>query len=146
MGHGLTFGPLLRRLNLRVDDHDEARLRNEARDAAVTAGLRRLDRLVVADELPEGVAADIRRSLQARQRRYRSRLAYLEVNPGTLRSAEYQAAAAARRAVINAQHDEYLHWRHTGRLPDSSLRILQNELDHEERTLPIDGADQPSSN
>jgi len=143
VGHGLTFGPLLRRLGLRADVHDEAKLRNEARDAAVTAALTRLDQLVTSDELTEEVAADIRRSLQSRQRRYRDRLAYLEDNPGTLRSAEYQAAAAARRAVINAQHDEYLRWRHSGRLPDTSLRILQNELDHEERTLPLT---EPTSN
>jgi len=42
----------------------------------------------------------------------------------------------ARRAVIAAQREELLRWRDAGHLPDSSLRILERELDHEERTLP----------
>ncbi|MGH3444087.1 MAG: hypothetical protein ACRDPB_01815 [Nocardioidaceae bacterium] len=30
-----------------------------------------------------------------------------------------------------------LRWRDAGRLPDSSMRILQRELDHAERLLPM---------
>jgi hypothetical protein len=40
-------------------------------------------------------------------------------------------------AVIDAQHEELLRWRDAGRLPDASLRVLQRELDHAERTLPV---------
>jgi NhaP-type Na+/H+ and K+/H+ antiporter len=43
---------------------------------------------------------------------------------------------AARREVIDAQREELLRWRDAGQLPDSSLRVLERELDHEERTLP----------
>ena len=46
------------------------------------------------------------------------------------------AALHARRAVIGAQREELLRWRDAGHLPDASLRILERELDHEERTLP----------
>jgi len=46
------------------------------------------------------------------------------------------AALEARRAVIDAQREELLRWRDAGRLPDASLRILQRELDHEERIFP----------
>jgi len=46
-------------------------------------------------------------------------------------------AVRARRALIDAEHEEMLRWRDAGRLPDESLRVLQRELDHEERTLPV---------
>jgi monovalent cation/hydrogen antiporter len=49
---------------------------------------------------------------------------------------ELSGAARARREVIDAQREELLRWRDAGHLPDSSLRVLQRELDHEERTLP----------
>jgi CPA1 family monovalent cation:H+ antiporter len=49
----------------------------------------------------------------------------------------HEAAAQARRDVLDAQRDELLRWRDAGRLPDTSLRILQRELDHEERLLPM---------
>jgi CPA1 family monovalent cation:H+ antiporter len=51
-------------------------------------------------------------------------------------SPQYQAAVRARHAVIEAKRDELLRWRDAGRLPDTSLRILEAELDHEERILP----------
>jgi monovalent cation/hydrogen antiporter len=139
VGQGLTFGPLLRRLGVRANVHDEARLRNQARTAAVEAALARLDQLVTEEHLTERTAAGIRHSLTTRRERYASRLAFLDDNPDAPRSAEYEAAARARRSVIDAQHEELLRWREAGRLPDSSLRILQRELDHEERTLPIPG-------
>jgi CPA1 family monovalent cation:H+ antiporter len=136
LGQGLTFGPLLKRLRLPADAYHDARLRNEARAAAVEAALDRLAQLVDEQELPERTATDIRGGLQAQQRRYRTRLSYLEDNPDGLYSAEYQTAARARRAIIDVQHEEYLRWRDAGRLPDASLRILQRELDLYERTLP----------
>ncbi len=135
LGRGVTFAPLLRRLGLRANIVDQARLRNQARTAAVDAGLARLDQLTDEDGVPEQVAANIRRSLTDRQQRHRYRLAFLDDPAG--RSVAYEAAARARRGVIDAQHDELLRWRDAGRLPDVSLRILQRELDHEERTLPM---------
>jgi CPA1 family monovalent cation:H+ antiporter len=41
-----------------------------------------------------------------------------------------------RRAVIDAQRNELLRWRDAGRLSDAGLRVLERELDHEERLLP----------
>lgn len=136
LGQGLTFGPLLKRLRLPADAYDDARLRNQARAAAVEAALARLDQVVEEDGLAEPIATDIRTGLLAQQQRYHTRLAFLEDNPDTLHSADYQAAVRTRRTIIDAQHEEYLRWRDAGRLPDASLRILQRELDHEERTLP----------
>jgi CPA1 family monovalent cation:H+ antiporter len=55
--------------------------------------------------------------------------AHSSSSPGQL------AAEQARRAVIDAQREELLRWRDAGHLPDASLRILERELDHEERIL-----------
>ncbi len=63
LGQGVTFAPLLRRLGLRANIVDQARLRNQARTAAVDAGLARLDQLTDDDKVPEQVAANIRRVL-----------------------------------------------------------------------------------
>jgi hypothetical protein len=87
------------------------------------------------------VLAALRASLDGQPRRYRQVLDRLETAedpppaaaPGT---ADYEAALQARRAVIDAQREELLRWRDAGHLPDASLRILERELDHEERTLP----------
>jgi monovalent cation/hydrogen antiporter len=38
--------------------------------------------------------------------------------------------------VIDAQREELLRWRDSGRMSDDCLRQLQHELDLEERTLP----------
>jgi CPA1 family monovalent cation:H+ antiporter len=93
--------------------------------------------------VPGPVLAALRASLDAKARRYRLLLDRLETEedpaaaapdaPGT---SDYEAALHARRAVIDAQREELLRWRDAGHLPDASLRILERELDHEERTLP----------
>ena len=126
-------GPLLRRLELRANTYDQARLRNQARTGTVDGALARLDQLVNEDE----VATNIRRNLTSKKQRYQTRLAFLNDNPTTHRSPGSEAAARARHDLIDAQREELLRWRDAGRLPDSSLRILQRELDHEEHTLPV---------
>jgi len=83
------------------------------------------------------VAESIRQSLTGRLQRYKARLVFLHEGPEALRSADYESAAQARRDVLDAQRDELLRWRDAGRLPDSSMRILQRELDHEDRLLPM---------
>jgi monovalent cation/hydrogen antiporter len=37
--------------------------------------------------------------------------------------------------MIGAERDEILRWRDAGGLPDRGLRLLQQELDHEEGLL-----------
>jgi len=41
-----------------------------------------------------------------------------------------------RREMIDAEREEIIRWRDAGRLPDRGLRVLQQELDHEEGILP----------
>jgi CPA1 family monovalent cation:H+ antiporter len=140
VGQGLTFAPVVRALGLRADQADEARLRNEARAASVEAGLARLTELEVArhDHVDDEVIATIRVQLATRLARYRQRLDLLQTaEAGEIpMSPEYEAALRVRRSVLEAQRAELLDWRDTGRLPDESLRILERELDHEERLLP----------
>ncbi|WP_091202352.1 Na+/H+ antiporter [Micromonospora narathiwatensis] len=138
VGQGLTFAPLVRAMGLRANDNDQARVRNEARSAAVEAALARLDE-VAADEpdLAEAVGTT-RKQLNTRLARYRGRLDLLQSaeSAEVPTSPQYEAALRIRRAAIEAQREELLRWRDAGRLPDEGLRILERELDHEELLLP----------
>jgi Na+/H+ antiporter len=137
LGQGLTFTVLTRALGLRADFADQARARNEARTAAVTAALSRLDELAGDDnEVSDETIAELRAGLEGRAARYRQRLDQLEDDDGEAQLPPgYLAALDARRAIIEAQREELLRWRDAGRLPDASLRVLQHELDLEENSL-----------
>jgi CPA1 family monovalent cation:H+ antiporter len=138
LGQGLTFAPLTRALGLRADFADEARVRNEARSAAVTAALTRLDERPHDEQLDEDVITELRANLGRRAARYQQRLELLDTSEdGEIPTSHgYTAAVALRREVIDAQREELLRWRDAGRLPDASLRTLEHELDLEEHTLP----------
>jgi CPA1 family monovalent cation:H+ antiporter len=139
VGQGLTFAPLVRALGLRADAADQARLRNEARAAAVEAGLARLDERTREehDAADDRAIAALRSQLDARLTRYRRRLDLLEnAEAGQIPySPAYDATLRVRRAVIDAEREELLRLRDVGRLPDAGLRVLERELDHEEGLL-----------
>lgn len=138
VGQGLTFAPLVRLVGLRPDRTDAVRQRNEARAAAVRAAIGRLDQLAADGEVPEEIKEGMLASLRQREARYRHRLDLLDaVDDGQMPSSpQYEEALAARREVIEAQREELLRWRDAGRLSDSALRVLQTELDLQERILP----------
>ncbi|MGY1771286.1 Na+/H+ antiporter [Blastococcus sp. SYSU D00813] len=140
VGQGLTFAPLVRALGVRADAADEARLRNQARTAAVRAGLARLEELDGEQhtDLEDQAIDGLRAALQGRLERYERRLSVLQFAEGgeIPVSPEYEAALSVRRAVLEAERQELLRWRDAGRLPDASLRILERELDHQEGLLP----------
>jgi monovalent cation/hydrogen antiporter len=144
VGQGLTFAPLVRALGLRADAADQARLRNEARIAAVEAALQRLDDMEAEqhDDVDDRAITALRTQLRTRLNRYRQRLDLLDsAEAGEIpASPEYEAALRLRRAVIEAQRGELLAWRDVGKLPDESLRTLERELDHEEGLLPARSA------
>ena len=139
IGQGLTFGPLVRALGLRANAADQARVRNEARSAAVQAGLDRLADLEQEehDEVDDKAIAALRAQLEARLARYKQRLDVLQDADSEIPyNPQYEAAVRAHRAVIDAERDLLLRWRDVGRLPDSGLRVLERELDHQEGLLP----------
>ncbi len=79
----------------------------------------------------------MRGTLHRRADRAETRFSMLTDSGGELSwSPELEAAVRAQHAVIEAQREELLRWRDSGRLSDDCLRQLQHELDHEERTLP----------
>ncbi|GIF09739.1 Na+/H+ antiporter [Actinoplanes siamensis] len=143
IGQGLTFAPLVRWLGLRANQTDKARLRNEARSAAVRAALNRLDDIQGEqhDNIEDEAMETMRKQLQIRLDRYRHRLDLLEQvdTPELPPSPQYEAALMVRQAVIDAEREELLRWRDAGRLDDENLRVLNRELDHEELVLPKRG-------
>ena len=147
-GQGVTFGPIVRALGVRADPADAAALRNEARAAAAQAGLSRLDQITTELEVPGTALAGLRASLEGQLRRYQQAGAPDSAtdgadgvdgtdgrDPASPAGPAQEAVLDTRRAVIDAEREELLRWRDAGLLPDASLRILNRELDHEERTV-----------
>jgi CPA1 family monovalent cation:H+ antiporter len=137
VGQGLTFRPLLRRLGLRANAADEAQIQHEARLAALAAARTAVNDMQADHEIPADLADRLRAGIQRNADRVSVRISMLaesEGAPGP--TPEFQAAIRAQQAVIDAQREELLRWRDSGRLPDESLRRLQLELDLEERGLP----------
>jgi monovalent cation/hydrogen antiporter len=137
VGQGLTFGPLLRRLGLRANAAEEAQVRHDARLAALDAALGAVDDMQSSHQIPIEVANSLRASIRRRADRASARISMVEESEGVLTpSPELRALIMAQHAVIDAQREELVRWRDSGRLPDESLRRLQLELDLEERALP----------
>ncbi|MBJ8344685.1 Na+/H+ antiporter [Antrihabitans sp. YC2-6] len=138
VGQGLTFAPLLRILGVRANAAEEEQLRNNARLAAIGAALVAVDDLLVQDRISPALADGLRANLTARTERYQRRIDSMVESPdGAISWPQgYEDAITARHEVIEAQRQELLRWRDSGRLPDSDLRKLRRELDYEERTLP----------
>lgn len=140
VGQGLTFAPLVKLLGLRANEADKVRLRNEARSASVQAALDRLDEIdhEKHDDIEDAAIEAMRKQLGHRLERYQRRLDLLDKSDSdeVPHSPQYEAGLRVRRAVIDAQRDELLRWRDADRLSDEGLRVLERELDHEERLLP----------
>jgi CPA1 family monovalent cation:H+ antiporter len=90
------------------------------------------------DEVDDAAIATIRAQLESRLQRYERRLDLLAgAGDGEIPyNPRYEAAVRVRRAVLDAEREELLRWRDAGRLPESGLRVLERELDHEEGLLP----------
>jgi monovalent cation/hydrogen antiporter len=136
-GQGLTFAPLLRRLGLRTNEAEDAQVRGEARLAALAAATAAVNEMEAEHELPATVATTLRGSLRQRAERARARISLLEeAEEGEVNwTPEMEAMVRGQQAVIDAQREELLRWRDSGRLPDEILRQLQRELDHEEHAI-----------
>lgn len=138
---GLTFARVLRVLGLRPDRQQSLLDQAAAQQAAIQAGLRRLEQVVAADSAPEGVADNLRRLAEQRVNAGWERLAEVRA-PATgdangRRSGETPSAAwrRLRAAMIEAERGELVRLRDTGELPDEALREMQSLLDYEEAAL-----------
>lgn len=137
VGQGLTLGPLLRRLNLRADLVEEAQVRHDARLAAITAAVHAVNDMQTDHEIPAGVADSVRGALHRRAGRRQALFGMLAESEADLGwTPELEAAIRAQHAAIDAQREELVRWRDSGRLSDEGLRALQRELDHEQSTIP----------
>ena len=138
VGQGLTFGPVLRRLGIKSDPVEDAQLRHEARLAALGAAMEVVTEMQADRTLPAEVAGPLRASLRRRADRLRDRLSLLEeAEEGEMPvPPEQEALIHAQHAVIDAQREELLRWRDSGRMSDSCWRQLQQELDFQESALP----------
>jgi monovalent cation/hydrogen antiporter len=137
VGQGLTFGPLLHRLGVQEDATEEVQVRHDARLAAIAAAVRTVNDMQASHEIPASVAEQARVSLHRRADRNKhihSMLAEADGDVGW--TPELEASVHVQHAVIDAQREELIRWRDSGRLSDASLRRLQHELDHEESVIP----------
>lgn len=138
VGQGLTFAPLLHRLGIKSDPAEEAQVKHEARLAGLRAAIKAVTEMQADHTVPPEIAGPLRDSLQRRANRERERLRLLDqAEEGEIPvPAAQEALIQAHYAVIDAQREELLRWRDSGRLSDQLLRQLQQELDLQERSLP----------
>ncbi|MGH3745011.1 MAG: Na+/H+ antiporter [Mycobacteriales bacterium] len=140
VGQGLTFTPLLRRLDLRENAAARQQAIADSRRAAIEAGVRRLEE--VRDERLAPVVERLRAQSLDRAEVVRDRLAAAgmggsEDDGAGERAALARAAATLRLRMIDAERRALLARREDGDLDDAGLRALLRELDHEERALAV---------
>jgi CPA1 family monovalent cation:H+ antiporter len=132
VGQGVTFAPLLGRLGLRTNAHEATWRRAEAQAAAFGAALERLEELAVDDPASAASIARYRRILEGQRARPQAHLDYEDDDGGRGAPPDRSATLAVRQAVLEAQREELVRWRDTGRLADADLRILERRLDAQE--------------
>jgi len=137
VGQGLTLAPLLRALQLGSPTADERRMRAAARVAAIDAALRRLEE-IGSEEPRSAVVARLEDVYRGRRRHARERVAWA-AGPTLDESEEetIEAFGRLRRALLDAEREELMRWRDSGRITDTGFRALQRELDHEEGILSL---------
>ena len=138
VGQGLTLAPLLRALGLSEPPDDERRLRAAAQVAAIDSALRRLDEIRTEEEPHSAVVARMEALYRDRRRRAQDRLSVVaQPAPEAGDEATVEAFGRLRRALLDAEREELVRWRDSGRITDSGFRALQRQLDHEEGILSL---------
>ncbi|HEU0103706.1 MAG TPA: Na+/H+ antiporter [Mycobacteriales bacterium] len=129
---GLTFGRLLRLLDLRPDRQGMLLAQAAAQQAAARAALLRLDEVVANSPEVGPVADQLRRLTEARANARWERLAEVGDDPAATPSATWRQL---RGVMLDAERGELLRLRNSGRLPDEAMREMQLSLDLEEAAL-----------
>src|SRR5262249_23296938 len=128
VGQGVTFGPLLRQLGLHVNAAEAVGVRNDARLASLAAAGEAVGDMQADDGLPAHIADSLRRGLRQREERLRARISLLEESDADDGwSPELRQTVRAQHQMIDAQREEFVRWRDSGRLSDESMRQLQRE-------------------
>jgi CPA1 family monovalent cation:H+ antiporter len=137
VGQGATFNWLVRSLHLETNRAEELKMWDAARTAAVEAGVHRLDELTADEPELEPLAEPLRRRAAERQELGTEWMRKVSAAGGPP-DAETPAGTSVRlrRQMIDAEREELVRWRDAGRLPETGLRALERELDHEEGLLP----------
>lgn len=90
------------------------------------------------EAIPGDIVERLRDVAEARKRRSEDSLRAVGAGDDDMGRSETATTAFSRvrRTMIEAERDELLLWRDSGHLPDTGLRLLESELDHEEGALP----------
>ncbi|MGH8981838.1 MAG: Na+/H+ antiporter, partial [Acidimicrobiales bacterium] len=133
---GTTLPHLARAMHLPSNGPNSRRRLAEARTAAVEAGIQRLNELLEDDPLPDEVVEPLRGRASLRRERSEDRLAAIGREEGVQETeSRTEIRRRLRTEMIDAEREELLRWRDSGRLPDRDLRHLERELDYEEGML-----------
>jgi len=137
LGQGLTFGGVLRRLGLRPDRQGLVLAQAAAQQAALRAGVTRLDEVAAERPAPDGVAERLRRLSEQRANASWERLSEVRTEATGDGPAETPSAAwrRLRSEMLVAERAELVRMRNSGQLPEEGLREMQQQLDYEEAAL-----------
>lgn len=137
VGQGLTYAPLLRRLDLHEDRAARAVQVGKARKVVIQAGVHRLDELADADNA-EVVDRLKQRSLERLEVLYDRLTAAGFVRSGRepTHAAEHARTAHQLRAqMFAAERSAMIDARSSGQLDEAGMRQLERELDLEEGSV-----------
>jgi Na+/H+ antiporter len=135
---GLTLPWVIRRLRLpRPDPVEDALQEAEAQEAAATAALARLEKLVAEERPPPGVAESLRAATG-----HRRLAAWEQLGPDRTGTERFETPSAAyrrlRQGMIQAERDEFVRRRDTGLLEEEIFGQVMRRLDLEEAALERD--------
>ena len=128
---GMTFGPLLRRLDL-CDDGSEEHEELKARLRGAEAALARLEELADEDWVNDDTVERVRGTYDYRRRRFAARIDGDGHDRYESRSEAYQRLL---REILSAERGELIRLRNEGTISDEVRRRVERDLDLEESRL-----------
>ncbi|HEX5973963.1 MAG TPA: cation:proton antiporter, partial [Rubrobacteraceae bacterium] len=133
VAQGLTLGPLIRALRLKVEGSQGTLMELRARLEGARAALERLERLCDDERVPQGAQEQMREHYEGRIRRYEDGI---EAGGAT---EEYAQSSEAwrnwRRDLIGAEREAILSLRDSGDISPEVMRRIERDLDLEESRI-----------
>ena len=133
VAQGLTLGPLIRALRLKVEGNQGTLMELRARLEGARAALERLERLCDDERVPQGAQEQMREHYEGRIRRYEDGI---EAGGAT---EEYAQSSEAwrnwRRDLIGAEREAILSLRDSGDISPEVMRRIERDLDLEESRI-----------